>query len=163
MTCSHCGATLREGARFCDRCGGVVGQPGATPPTTASQAHPLDTNDALAMGGFGASLMGRGAGGDVASYMMSKAALENLEESGRGDSAMADMARAGLQITKIKIIAGVVVGVIALIIFLAVWSHMNSQFQNQQNQFNNNFPGGVTLAPLAHHLLLGARLVLAGG
>lgn len=138
--CQHCGAELHDGASFCEKCGTARGA--TTPPQTG---HGFDANDAMAIGGFGASLMGRGGGGDVASYMMSKSALENLESSGRANSPMADLARAGLQITKIKIIAGCVFAVIVIIVMIVVISNAEHQQQQLQNNFNN--PTGPTGLP----------------
>ncbi len=145
MFCQHCGAQLHDGARFCDKCGTAVGA--SAPAAAGTPEHHFDANDALAMGGLGVSALGRGGGGDIAGYMMSKAALENLEESGQGDSAMADMARAGMTITKIKIIVGIVVAVIVLIIFLVVLSKAHQA----QDNFNNNLPGNDPLSLLAIH------------
>ncbi len=69
--------------------------------------------------------------------MMSKSALDRLEESGQGDSAMADVARTGLAVSKVKIGVSIVFGVIFLIfliilIILIILSHINSA----SNQFN---------------------------
>src|SRR5579872_2350759 len=117
MTCTSCGATISEGQRFCPQCGTAVGQ-GAAP-----GSRPLSANDALAMAAVAAPVLGRGGGGDLAGYMMSKAALSSLEANGQGDSPMADMARAGLAVSKAKFIAGGIFFVIFLIIMLVVISN----------------------------------------
>ncbi len=158
--CQHCGAELHDGAQFCEKCGTARG---ATAPP--SSGHGFDANDAMAIGGFGASLMGRGGGGDVASYLMSKSALENLESSGQANSPMADLARAGLQITKIKIIVGCtvfVIAIIAMIIFISYAQHQQQQFQHN---FNNptgptGFPQPPTLPNALAPLAQGLRLAL---
>ena len=141
MFCSNCGGQLHPGAHFCEACGASVG--GATPASPTPPQHHFDSDDALAAAGMAAPLLGRGGGGDIAGYMMSKAALENLEESGQGDSAMADMARTGLAISKFKIIAGIIGFVIFVIIALSIFSRVN----NAQNQNN-----GLGAAP--HHVAL---------
>ncbi len=91
------------------------------------------------LGGVGAAgaMFSRGAGGDIASYMVNKAAVENLESHGQGDSLAADMARAGLQATKIKIYIGIGVAIVFGIIFLIVLSKMNAAQQQFNNQFQN--------------------------
>jgi uncharacterized membrane protein YvbJ len=145
--CPNCGANVNDGAHFCESCGRAIGAAStASPGTTDTPVeHHFDQNDALAAAGMAAPLIGRGGGGDLAGYMMSKAALENLEESGQGDSPMADMARTGLAISKFKIIASIVAFVIFIVIALAMYS----SFKNSENQQLN---GG--LAPAPAHVLL---------
>lgn len=141
MFCSNCGAKLNVGARFCDKCGTAVlssGPEAFQAQSAAPQEHHFDGNDALAVAGVAAPLLGRGAGGDIGGYMMSKAALDNLEEHGQGDSAMADMARTGMAISQFKIVAGIVAFVIVLIIALVAFSSI----KHQQDQFNQNFNSG---------------------
>jgi zinc-ribbon domain len=146
MFCSHCGAKLNAGANFCDACGtAVVG--GAAPGPPGQQPHHFDQNDALAAAGMAAPVLGRGAASDVAGYMMSKAALENLEESGRGDSAAASMARTGLAISQFKIVAGIIGFIIFIVIAISIFSsmqHAQDQFNNQFNQLNNTGINGNT-------------------
>jgi hypothetical protein len=91
-------------------------------------------------------VLGHGSG-DLAGYMMSRAALNRMEESGQGESAMADVARTGLKIAQIRMIVGGVVFVIALIVMAIIWSSAQSNFNNfnNNNGFNNSgFPGTQT-------------------
>jgi hypothetical protein len=101
----------------------------------------------MAVGGLATAAMGRGAMGDVAGYMMSRSALESLEDSGQGDSAMASAAMTGMTIAQIKLCVGVVFGIIVVIIFFTILSKMQSDQNpfNQNNQFSNQ-----GLAPIAH-------------
>lgn len=138
---------MADGAKFCSQCGGqVAGTAGAAP--AAGTGH-FSSADALAAASIAAPVLGRG-GGDLAGYMMSRAALQNLEASGQGDSPMADMARAGLVVSKVKIAVGIVGFVVALIFFLVIWS----QIQHQQQQFNiSPNPGSYpSAAPLSGHI-----------
>jgi hypothetical protein len=139
MFCSNCGAKLSVGAHFCDTCGTAVLSSGPEAYGAPRQASGFSSNDVLATAGVAAPLLSRGAGGDIAGYMMSKAALSNLEEHGQGDSAMADMARTGMAISQFKIVAGI----IGFVVFLIVALVMYSNFQHQQAQFNQQFNGGL--------------------
>jgi hypothetical protein len=67
---------------------------------------------------------------DAAAYKANEAALDKLEASGQGDSAMADAARAGMKAAQYKIVAGVIGFVVFLIILLVILSHMHSQSPN---------------------------------
>jgi hypothetical protein len=123
--------------------------------TPAPPVHHFDATDALAAASLAAPVLGHGAG-DLAGYMMSRSALESLEASGQGDSAMADMARTGLAISKVKITVSCIFGGIFLIIFLVVLSHVMSAQSQFNSQFNNpgggQFPGSALHEPLAAHL-----------
>lgn len=63
---------------------------------------------------------------EIGTYMADKAVAEHLEATGQTDSTAADVARAGMQAAKIKIVVGAVAGVIVLIIFLVILSKMHS-------------------------------------
>lgn len=67
---------------------------------------------------------------EVGTYMADKAIADNFEATGRGDSPLADAARAGMKASQIQIIVGIVAAIIMLIIFLAIVSHMNSHGAN---------------------------------
>ncbi len=95
-TCGGCGAGIGPGLFTCGSCGWGWGRPRES------------VTD------------------EVGTYVASKAALQSLEDSGQGDSAAADVARAGMRSSQIQLIIGGVFLVIMIIVIISVLSHHNT-------------------------------------
>jgi hypothetical protein len=133
--CNQCGANNAANAHFCAKCGATMLGTHAGP--GSGQSNFSNNVDIEAAGGAAASVFSRGIVGDVAGYTLSHNALNRLESSGQGDSAMADVARTGLMAAKVKIGIGIAVVVVMAIIAISALSSFHNA-QNQFNNFNNN-------------------------
>jgi hypothetical protein len=79
--------------------------------------------------GFGFGPRREGLGDEIGAYMADKSALESLQDAGKGDSPMADMAAAGMRANQIKIGIGIAGMVVMVIIVLIVLGHAHSANQ----------------------------------
>src|SRR5579871_354375 len=75
---------------------------------------------------WGRRQQGPGLIATFAGYEASKGALEHMESSGQGDSPEAEVARAGMQASQLRLIVGGVGAVIAIIIFIVILGHLHS-------------------------------------
>jgi uncharacterized membrane protein YvbJ len=123
MNCGGCGMAMAPGINTCGGCGWMIGR-------RRNQESLVD---------------------DVAQYKASEAALDNLEATGQGDSAAADMARAGMSAMKMKVVFTAVALAIVLIVFLIILSQMHSAANN-----------GAILGAMPSHVARGAALYLGG-
>lgn len=127
MTCPMCGAVNDPGSHYCSQCSAPLD--GSAPPPHQTPAAPAARDamggaEALAYAGEKTTLWTRDT---LAGYSMDRRALDELEAQGQGDSDAADIARRGIAIAKVKWIVGGVFGVVAIIIFIVVATHISSQ------------------------------------
>ena len=150
MVCGNCGGGMPAGASTCGGCGfsacGGCGTMMAPNMTTCGSCG----------WAFGARRRNQETiVDDAAQYEASKRTLQSLEDHGEGDSAMADVAQAGMRAAQTKLIVGIVGGVVVLIIFLIILSRMHSS--------SSLGTAHVTgLLSLAREPAVSARLLLAG-
>lgn len=152
IQCAACHALNPMGQKFCGQCGQPLSQVVGSPPATSAVAGVLDHPGDEAIAGAATAALSRGAVGEVSGYLMSRDARDRLAESGESDSAAYDIAQTGLNIARIKIIAGIIFGIIFLIVFLIVLSHILSA----SNNINGNLPDWGLMARVTAH---GARAV----